>query len=129
MLFLAACAFTSCGDSGSYQFPVVGTVKTNQYKIVLHTAPDGPRYSLWGRLDSPDDQLLASEMTGQEFETRFPLIHEAVRNLYAGSKLPENFSETLTGETAIEVKEKPLKSEPENQSIELPLMPDLRKRD
>ena len=124
---------TACGGSGSsesetsYEFPVVGTLSSNQYEVLLHTAPEGPRYSLMEHDLKQGSSLLAQEMTASEFEERFPLVHDQVRGLWAGSDLPATFSKEIPLERSTEIEWKQF--EVDTSDIELPPLPDLRNED
>lgn len=63
--------------------PPVGVLKSNGYEVSLHTAPDGTRYTL----RREDGELLAAGMTGEEFASRYPEIHDEIRGLWAGREI------------------------------------------
>ena len=134
-LAFAGIVLAACGESGnsqseaSYEFPVAGTLGSNRYEVLLHTTPDGPRYSLMESDGNKVGILLAQEMTASEFEERFQLIHELVRGVWAGSDLPANFSKKLPVERSARLEWKPFESEASEVEIELPPLPDLRNED
>ena len=63
--------------------PPVGVLKSNGYEVTLHTAPGGTLYTL----REEGGNLLATEMTGKEFASRYPKIHDEIRGLWAGNQI------------------------------------------
>lgn len=79
----------ACSDSGpepeskTTLHPPVGVLKSNGYEVTLHTAPGGTLYTL----REENGNLLAAEMTGKEFASRYPEIHDEIRGLWAGNQI------------------------------------------
>ncbi|MCG8602689.1 MAG: hypothetical protein MI807_21270 [Verrucomicrobiales bacterium] len=117
----------SCGDSGksesgaSYEFPVVGNLNSSRYQVILHTAPDGPRYTLLGDV-SEGAVLLAQEMTASEFRERYPLIHDDVRRLWAGTGSPRD----SFGRIPVELPTKGIRNRPGSERVNSLPIPPLR---
>lgn len=115
----------SCGDSGksesetSYEFPVVGSLNSSRYQVILHTAPDGPRYSLLEDA-TKGGVVLAQEMTASEFRKRYPLIHDDVRGLWAGTGSPRD----SFGRIPVELPAKRVRNRPGSERVNsLPIAP------
>lgn len=85
-LALAGLLVTGCGrDEPAVtlvdpELPPVGVLRANDFEVILHSSPDHPRYTV----TDTDGNVLAKEMTREDFATRFPEIHEQVRGLWAG---------------------------------------------
>ncbi len=77
----------SPGDASPYEasardYPAVGTLKTKDYEVTLHSASEGTRYSLRDKTG----KLLAKEITKKEVAMRFPKIYEEILTLWAGNE-------------------------------------------
>lgn len=82
--FLSACSdappspdATEPGESAA-----VGILKSRGHEVLLHSTPEGSRYSLRGE----DGAIVARELTREELAEAFPEIHEELKSLWAGNE-------------------------------------------
>lgn len=64
-----------------FEHPPVGVVKAADYEITLHSAPDGPRYTIRGQ----NGQELAREIDRATLAADFPALNQELRGLWAGN--------------------------------------------
>jgi len=75
--------------------PPVGVLDTGEHRVLLHSSPEGPLYTL----EKADGQLVARELTREEFSTQFPDLREEISSLWAGNS---------TGNTVIRPESRPI---------------------
>lgn len=125
---LSALFLASCGSPEPDDTPVIGSIQSGDYTVVLHSAPDGPRYTI----EDAGGKVLAEQIDAPRFAAEFPRIYDEVKGLWAGN------DSAVSREAAID--SSPVAPRPYRESagaesnfgtepgLELPPIPDLRAR-
>lgn len=87
-----AFVFASCTDPSppdeAFTRPPVGVLDTGEHKVILHSSPEGPLYTL----EDAGGNLVAREMTREEFAKAFPDLREEIGSLWAGNERGETLA-------------------------------------
>ncbi len=85
LLILSGSFHAGCSDSGEttrQSSPPVGVLQAADYRVTLHTGPEGPLYSI----QDADGRQLAREIDADRMAAEFPRIHDEVTRLLADRK-------------------------------------------
>lgn len=83
LLFLVF--FASCGDAPpeeAFTPPPVGILDAGDYRVTLHSTPESPVYSLEDR----EGNLLARQLSREDFANQFPEVFKEISSLWAGNE-------------------------------------------